>query len=171
MWSYGPCSPDLDSLMAPVLLLSEILSQAREETRERGVFSGGLALGRERAWPRMSKSIYGALGCWECRAPEWLNPGKWKDLTLTGLEIISVTEQALFPLCPQRMEACIRKWKLVSSCNDLLIIPHKNSLWNVGGNVLTTAWQCLWSDFVMPRKLHLFTYPLAIASHFALLNS
>ena len=171
MWSYGPCSPDLDSLMAPVLLLSEILSQAREETRERGVISRGLALGRERAWPRMSKSIYGALGCWECRAPEWLNPGKWKDLTLTGLEIISVTEQALFPLCPQRMEACIRKWKLVSSCNDLLIIPHKKSLWNVGGNVLTTAWQYLWSDFVMPRKLHLFTYPLAIASHFALLNS
>ena len=48
MWSYGPCSPDLDSLMAPVLLLSEVLSQAREETCERGAFSGGWGLGRER---------------------------------------------------------------------------------------------------------------------------
>ena len=97
------------------------------------------------------------------------SPGKWKDLTLTGLEMVSVTEQALFPLFPQRMAECIGEWKLGSSCNDLLV-PRKNSLWNVGGNVLITAWQYLWSDFVMPRKLHLFTYPLAISSHFALLT-
>ena len=37
------------------------------------------------------------------------HPGKWKDLTLTGLEMVSVTEQALFPLFPQRMAECIRE--------------------------------------------------------------
>ena len=118
-------------------------------------------------WSDLAAAI--AAGYWECRATKWLNPGKWKDLTLTGLEMVSVTEQALFPLFPQRMAECIGEWKLGSSCNDLLV-PGKNSLWNVGGNVLITAWQYLWSDFVMPRKLHLFTYPLAISSHFALLT-
>lgn len=37
MWSYSPCSPDLDSLMAPVLLLFEIPEPGKEETCERNV--------------------------------------------------------------------------------------------------------------------------------------
>ena len=72
------CSPNEVSVMAPVLLLSGVLSQAREETYGRGGFNRGVwgqwVSGRgtegEREQARARKGMHGGPGCQRRRSLE-----------------------------------------------------------------------------------------------------